>query len=242
MRHGESFWNLENRFTGWADVELDDEGTFEALRAGHDMRRRDMRFDIVFTSILKRSIHTAQLTLDIMDQTYVPMIKDWHLNERHYGALQGLNKSDMAAKFGEEQVFIWRRSFDLPPKPQTDAEHNKFLTDPKFASVPRENLPRVETLKDVVARVIPYWTEAIMTIARTQNVLVVAHGNSLRAVIKYLENISDDEICNLNLPTGVPILLKFSDDWKYIGREYIGDPTEIEKAIHKVESQGLHHP
>jgi len=186
MRHGESVWNLENRFTGWADVELSDEGEFEALRAGHDMRKRGMRFDLVFTSILKRAIHTAQLALDIMDQVYVPMIKDWHLNERHYGALQGLNKADMAAKFGEEQVFVWRRSYDLPPTELSDSEYEKFLADPRYSSVPREQHPRVETLKDVVARVVPFWTQAIMTAARDRRVLVVAHGNSLRAILKHI--------------------------------------------------------
>jgi len=242
MRHGESFWNLENRFTGWADVELDDEGNFEARRAGHDMRKLGIRFDVVFTSLLKRSIHTANLALDIMDQVYVPMIKDWHLNERHYGALQGLNKADMAAKYGEEQVFIWRRSYDLPPPPLTDAEYAKFLNDPKYASVPPESHPRVETLKGVIERVVPYWTEAIMTVARNKNVLVVAHGNSLRAILKHIENISEQDIPLLNLPTGVPILLKFDDDWRYLGREYIGDAAEISKAIAKVEAQGHAHP
>jgi 2,3-bisphosphoglycerate-dependent phosphoglycerate mutase len=242
MRHGESFWNLENRFTGWADVELDDEGHFEALRAGHDMRKLGFHFDVVFTSILKRAIHTAQFALDIMDQVYVPMIKDWRLNERHYGALQGLNKADMASKYGEHQVFEWRRSYDLPPPPLTDAEYAKFLADPKYSSVPPSEHPRVETLKVVVDRVVPYWTEAIMTVARTKSVLVVAHGNSLRAILKYIENISEEDIPLLNLPTGVPILLKFDDNWKYLGREYIGDQAEIAKSIAKVQAQGHAHP
>lgn len=242
MRHGESFWNLENRFTGWADVELSDLGKFEATRAGNDMRKRGMRFDIVFTSTLKRAIHTATLAMDIMDQVYVPMIKEWRLNERHYGALQGLNKADMAAKFGEHQVFEWRRSYDLPPPPLDEKEYQKFLSDPKYSMVPADQHPRVETLKGVIERVVPYWTQAIMTAARTKRVMVVAHGNSLRAILKHVEGISEEKICLLNLPTGVPILLKFDGNWNYVGREYIGDVAEIEKAIAKVEAQGHAHP
>lgn len=241
MRHGESVWNLENRFTGWVDVELSKLGRTEAKNAGVELKKRNIAFDFVFTSTLTRAIHTANIVLSSIKQRNLPMIKEWRLNERHYGALQGLNKSDMAKKYGEEQVLIWRRSFDVLPPPLTDKDYNDFLSNSKFFDVPREMLPRSESLKEVIDRVIPFWTEAIMTVARTKKVLVVAHGNSLRAVLKFLENISEKDIVNLNIPTGVPILLKFDDNMNYIGREFIGDAKKIQEAISKVQKQGHTH-
>lgn len=239
IRHGESTWNKENRFTGWTDVDLSEVGRAEAHRAGKQLSFDGYKFDLAFTSVLSRAIRTLNVILDEMNLTWIPVTKHWELNERHYGALQGLNKAETAAKHGEQQVFIWRRSYDLPPPPidEKDPRHPRF--DPRYSNIPADKLPATESLKDTVARVVPFWENLIKPqVMAGKHILVAAHGNSLRALIKHLENISDDEISELNLPTAVPIVYEFSDDMKPIKRYYLGDAEAIAKATHAVASQG----
>lgn len=238
IRHGESNWNKENRFTGWTDVDLSEVGRSEAKRAGQQLKAEGFIFDRAFTSVLSRAIRTLNVILDEMDLTWIPVTKHWELNERHYGALQGLNKAETAAKHGDEQVFIWRRSYDLPPPPIATDDSRHPQNDSRYANIPKDKLPSTESLKDTVARVIPFWEKFIAPEVKAgKSILVAAHGNSLRALIKYLENISDEEIAELNLPTAVPIVYELTDELKPIRRYYIGDAETIAKATHAVANQ-----
>ena len=237
-RHGESEWNLENRFTGWADVDLSPKGKQEAKDAGLTLKHEQLSFDLAYTSVLKRATRTLWIMLEEMSLTWIPVINAWELNERHYGALQGLNKSQVAAEYGEEQVQIWRRSYDTPPPPlnNDDERHPRF--EIRYASV--SDLPASESLKDTLLRVKPYWqTKIIPSLLGNQDVLIVAHGNSLRAMVKMIENISDKEIMNFNIPTGIPLAYEFNENLKPIKQGFIGDPETIKQATQAVANQGL---
>ena len=236
-RHGESEWNLENRFTGWADVDLSPKGEQEAKDAGLTLKHEQLSFDLAYTSVLKRATRTLWIMLEEMSLTWIPVINAWELNERHYGALQGLNKSQVAAEYGEEQVQIWRRSYDTPPPALNDDErHPRF--EIRYASV--SDLPASESLKDTLLRVKPYWqTKIIPSLLGNQDVLIVAHGNSLRAMVKMIENISDKEIMDFNIPTGIPLAYEFNENLKPIKQGFIGDPETIKQAAQAVANQGL---
>jgi len=236
LRHGESDWNRENRFTGWTDVDLSARGIEEARAAGRSLAAAGLRFDLAFTSLLKRAIRTLWITLEELDQMWLPVEKSWRLNERHYGALQGLDKAEMAARFGEQQVLAWRRSYDTPP-PLLEKNDSRYEgSDPRYAGVA---VPRSECLKDTVARVIPYWNSAIApAVSAGRKVLIAAHGNSLRALVKHLDNISDADIMPLNIPTGVPLVYELDERLKPLKHAYLGDPAEIEKRIAAVAAQG----
>jgi len=239
LRHGESVWNKENLFTGWTDVDLSQQGLGEAKEAGVTLKREGYTFDQVFTSVLKRAIRTAWMALDEMDLMWIPVKHDWRLNERHYGALQGLNKAQTAEKYGDAQVKIWRRSYDVPPPALTEADPRFPGSDPRYKNLTKAELPLTECLKDTVERVLPCWHEAIAPSIRSgKRVLVAAHGNSLRALVKYLEGISDEEIIDLNIPTGVPMVQELDENLKSVRRSYLGDQAKIEQAIHGVASQG----
>jgi len=239
LRHGESAWNQENRFTGWKDVDLTARGIEEARAAGRLLKAEGYDFDIAFTSVLKRAIRTLNFALEEMDRLWIPVEKDWRLNERHYGALQGLNKAETAAKFGEEQVLVWRRSYDVPPPALPEGDERDAARDPRYKSIPRGQLPRTECLKDTVARVVPYWNERIAPrVSAGERVLVAAHGNSLRALIKYFDAMSDAAIVNENVPTGIPLLYTFDDALHATGRRYLGDAAAVEQAMASVASQG----
>ena len=236
LRHGESRWNRENRFTGWTDVDLSQAGIEEARAAGRLLRENGYRFDLAFTSVLKRAIRTLWIALDELDQMYLPVEKNWRLNERHYGGLQGLNKSETAAKFGEEQVLAWRRSYDTPPPPLEATDPRYEASDPRYRGI---EVPRTECLKDTVARVIPYWDSAIAPAVRAgRSVLVAAHGNSLRALIKHLDRMSDEEIVPLNVPTGAPLVYELGPDLAPARHYYLGDAEEVAKRIAAVSAQG----
>ena len=238
MRHGESQWNLENRFTGWTDVDLTDTGREQARKAGELLKREGYEFDLAYTSVLKRAIRTLWIALDAMDAMYLPTGISWRLNERHYGALQGLNKAETAARFGDEQVLIWRRAYAIAPDPlpADDPRHPRF--DARYAKVPPAELPATECLKDTVARVLPFWNESIAPAVRSgRRVLIAAHGNSLRALIKHLDGISDDDIVHLNIPTGQPLVYELDDDLRPLRHYYLGDPAEIEAAVAAVAAQ-----
>jgi len=236
LRHGESDWNRENRFTGWTDVDLSPKGIEEARAAGRALKSGGYRFDLAFTSVLKRAIRTLWITLDELDQMWLPVTKDWRLNERHYGNLQGLNKAEMAAKFGDNQVLVWRRSYDVPPDPLPAADPRSEAKDPRYAGI---KVPASECLKDTVGRVVPYWESAIAPAIRSgKRVLVAAHGNSLRALVKYLDHISDEEIVEKNIPTGIPLVYELDEQLKPLKHYYLGDPAEIEKRIAAVAAQG----
>jgi 2,3-bisphosphoglycerate-dependent phosphoglycerate mutase len=222
LRHGESLWNRENRFTGWTDVDLSDEGRFEALDAGHVLRNQGLVFDLAYVSLLKRAVRTLWLVQEAMEQIWMPVVKDWRLNERHYGALQGLNKAEMAEHYGAEQVHLWRRSYDVRPPAlsPTDPRHPRF--DPRYRRLPRERLPAAESLADTQARVLELWYAAILPALRAgKTLLVAAHGNSLRALVKYLDNIPDADITDLNIPTGIPLVYEFDDALKVLARYYL---------------------
>ena len=237
-RHGESEWNLENRFTGWADVNLSPKGEQEAKDAGLTLKHEQLSFDLAYTSVLKRATRTLWIMLEEMGLTWIPVINAWELNERHYGALQGLNKSQVAAEYGEEQVQIWRRSYDTPPPPlnNDDERHPRF--EIRYAGV--SDLPASESLKDTLLRVKPYWQTKIMpSLLGNQDVLIVAHGNSLRAMVKMIENISDKEIVDFNIPTGIPLAYEFNENLKPIKQGFIGDPETIKQAAQAVANQGL---
>ena len=239
MRHGESQWNLENRFTGWTDVDLTDLGREQARQAGQLLKEQGYEFDVAFTSVLKRAIRTLWIALDAMDAMYLPIHNNWRLNERHYGALQGLNKAETAAQYGDEQVLIWRRAYAIAPNPleKDDPRHPKF--DPRYARLSPEQLPATECLKDTVARVLPFWNETIAPSVRAgRRVLVAAHGNSLRALIKHLDNVSEEDIVHLNIPTGQPLVYELDQDLRPIRHYYLGDPAEIEAAMAAVAAQG----
>ena len=236
LRHGESDWNRENRFTGWTDVDLSSAGREEARKAGRILSAEGYRFDIAFTSVLKRAIRTLWTALDELDQMWLPVTKDWRLNERHYGNLQGLNKAEMAAKFGEKQVLVWRRSYDIPPPPLAGDDPRSEASDPRYAGI---SVPSTECLKDTVARVVPYWEASIAPAIRSgKRVLVAAHGNSLRALVKYLDGVSDGEIVGLNIPTAVPLVYELDERLKPLKHYYLGDAAEIEKRIASVAAQG----
>jgi 2,3-bisphosphoglycerate-dependent phosphoglycerate mutase len=236
LRHGESTWNRENRFTGWTDVDLSPAGIEEARAAGRLIKSAGLDFDLTFTSLLKRAIRTLWIALDQLDRLWLPEEKSWRLNERHYGALQGLNKAETAAKFGEEQVLVWRRSYDIPPPPLSVDDARYEAKDPRYAGV---SVPRTECLKDTVARVIPYWNSAIAPAVRGgRRVLVAAHGNSLRALVKHLEGIGDAEIVGLNIPTGMPLVYELDEALKPQRHYYLGDPQEVARRIAAVSAQG----
>ncbi len=239
LRHGESIWNKENRFTGWTDVDLSEQGLTEAKRAGQILQAEGFTFDVAFTSVLKRAIRTLWMALDEMDQMWIPIYNSWRLNERHYGGLQGLNKAEMAAKFGEAQVKVWRRSYDVRPPALTVDDPRFPGNDPRYKALDPRDIPLTECLKDTVARFLPYWHETIAPAIRAgRRVLISAHGNSLRALVKYLDNISDEEIVGLNIPTGVPLVYELDADLKPVQHYYLGDPEEIRKAQETVASQG----
>lgn len=239
LRHGESIWNKENRFTGWTDVDLSEKGIEEAKEAGRILKREGYTFDIAYTSVLKRAIRTLWIVLDEMDLMWIPVVRHWRLNERHYGALQGLNKAEMAEKYGEEQVHIWRRSYDVPPPPLEITDERWPGHDPRYKGLDPKDIPQSESLKDTVKRFLPYWHETIApTVKAGQRAIVVAHGNSLRALVKYLDNISDEEIPSLNIPTGIPLVYEFDDDMKPVAHYYLGDPEAVAKAAQAVANQG----
>jgi 2,3-bisphosphoglycerate-dependent phosphoglycerate mutase len=239
MRHGESQWNLENRFTGWTDVDLTDLGREQARKAGQMLKDQGYEFDIAFTSVLKRAIRTLWIALDAMDAMYLPIHNNWRLNERHYGALQGLNKAETAAQYGDEQVLIWRRAYAIAPNPLAldDPRHPKF--DPRYGRLTAQQLPATECLKDTVERVLPFWEETIAPAIRAgRRVMISAHGNSLRALIKHLDHVSEEDIVHLNIPTGQPLVYELDKDLRPIRHYYIGDPAEIAAAMAAVEAQG----
>ena len=239
LRHGESVWNQENRFTGWTDVGLSEKGIEEAKAAGELLRREGYDFDLAFTSVLKRAIKTLWIVLEDMDRMWIPTQKSWRLNERHYGALQGLNKAETAAKFGDAQVKIWRRAYDTPPPPLDDGDPRLEINDPRYAEVERVAFPRTECLKDTVVRFLPYWHAAIAPAVRSgKRIIIAAHGNSLRALVKYLDNVSDADIVELNIPTGQPLVYELDSELKPIRHYYLGDPEAINAAMQAVANQG----
>jgi 2,3-bisphosphoglycerate-dependent phosphoglycerate mutase len=239
VRHGESTWNLENRFTGWTDVPLTAAGVEQARMAGRLLKEGGFDFDVAYTSVLKRAIWTLWHCLDELDRTWLPVVHAWRLNERHYGALQGLNKADMARQYGDEQVLVWRRSYDIPPPALEPGDERDASRDPRYAALSREQVPLSECLKDTVARVVPYWTERIAPrVARGERVLVAAHGNSLRALIKYFDGTSEADIVNENVPTAIPLVYELDGELRATRRYYLGDPAAVAAAMHSVASQG----
>ena len=239
LRHGESIWNKENRFTGWTDVDLSEKGVREAKEAAIQLKKGGFTFDIAFTSVLKRGIRTLWIVLDKMDLMWIPVKRAWRLNERHYGALQGLFKAKMAAEVGEEQVLIWRRSYDIPPPTLKTSDPRYPGNDRRYNGLRSEDIPLTECLKDTVERVLPYWHETIVpTIKSGKNVLISAHGNSLRALVKYLDDVPEEKIVKLNIPTGIPLIYELDDDLKPLNHYYLGDLEELQKAIKAVEDQG----
>ena len=239
LRHGESTWNKENRFTGWTDVDLSDQGLSEAQKAGEVLKEEGYTFDMAYTSVLKRAIRTLWITLDKLDLMWIPVERSWRLNERHYGALQGLNKAETAKKFGEEQVHTWRRSYDTQP-PALDKDDERYPgKDPRYQDLTAEELPLTECLKDTVNRFLPYWKDTIAPALKTgKKIIIAAHGNSLRALVKYLDNIPDEEIVGLNIPTGVPLVYELDESLKPIKHYYLGNQEEIEKKAKAVANQG----
>ena len=238
LRHGESTWNKENRFTGWHDVDLTDRGRDEAREAGRLLREGGYVFDVAFTSVLKRAIKTLGIALDTLDQLWIPVTKSWKLNERHYGALQGLNKAETAAKHGEAQTKIWRRSFDVPPPALTVDDERHPSRDPRYRALTAGDLPLTESLKDTIARFMPYWHETIApTITSGKRVVIAAHGNSLRALVKDLDNVPESEITELNIPTGIPLVYELDDDLRPLRHYYLGDPAAAAAAAARVANQ-----
>lgn len=238
LRHGESVWNKENLFTGWTDVGLSEKGTQEAIEAGKLLRAEGYTFDVAYTSVLKRAIKTLWLALEELDLMWIPVHNSWRLNERHYGALQGLNKVAMVEKFGAEQVLLWRRSYDIRPPALEPGDERSPSRDPRYAAVDKKDIPATECLKDAVARVLPYWHQTIAPAVQSgQKLIVAAHGNSIRALLKYLDRIPETEIVGLNIPTGIPMVYEFEDDMTPIRRYYLGDQEAIEKAVKSVADQ-----
>ena len=239
LRHGQSQWNLENRFTGWVDVDLTDQGRAEAAAAGRLMREEGLRFDVAHTSTLKRAIRTLNLALAELDQDWIPVHKSWRLNERHYGALQGLDKAQTAARHGDEQVKVWRRSYDIPPPPMAADDPGHPANDPRYAGLDRRVLPATESLATTLERVLPYWHDAIApALKEGRDVLVAAHGNSLRALYKYLNDVSKEDILELNIPTGIPLLFELDDGLEVVSYRYLGDPEAVRRAAEAVANQG----
>jgi 2,3-bisphosphoglycerate-dependent phosphoglycerate mutase len=243
LRHGESAWNRENRFTGWVDVPLNATGEEEAARAAGLLADEGYTFDVAYTSMLKRAIKTLWIVLEGMDLMWIPVHKTWRLNERHYGALQGLDKAETAARHGEEQVQIWRRSYDVPPPPLSRDDERFPGRDPRYADLSPDELPLTESLKTTQARVLPYWNDVIAPVVRSgKRVLIAAHGNSLRALVKYLDNVSDDDIVDLNIPTGIPLVYELDEDLKPVRHNYLGDPEAAAAAAAAVAAQASRHP
>lgn len=239
IRHGESIWNKENLFTGWTDVDLSEKGREEATQAGLMLKEQGFQFDVAYTSVLKRAIRTLWIALDQMDLLWIPVERDWRLNERHYGALQGLNKAETTAKYGEEHVKIWRRSYDIPPPALDEADPRYPGHDPRYRNLTKQQLPLTECLKDTVDRVLLCWLDAIAPSIRSgKQVLIAAHGNSLRALVKYLEDVPDEKIVDLNIPTGVPMVQELDENLKSIRHYYLGDAAQIEEAVNKAKSTG----
>ncbi len=238
LRHGESVWNKANRFTGWTDVELTEKGVEEAMEAGRTLREKGFKFDMAFTSYLKRAIKTLWLALEEMDQMWIPVYKSWRLNEKHYGMLQGLNKAETAEKYGDEQVLKWRRSFAVPPSeiPEDDKRHPKY--EAKYAGLKPQEIPATEALKDTIERLIPYWEDQIKpALQKHEQILVAAHGNSLRGIVKFLKDMTEEEIIAFNIPTGIPYVFEFDDDMNLVKDEFIGDPETIKKLMEQVANQ-----
>jgi len=239
LRHGESTWNQENRFTGWTDVDLTDKGREQAKAAGMYLKKEGFTFDLAFTSLLKRAIRTLWIAMDEMDEMWVPVRRAWQLNERHYGSLQGLNKSETAEKYGEDQVLVWRRSYDVPPPALTPEDERFPGHDPRYRNLNPKDLPLTECLKDTVDRFLPYWHESIAPEVKSgKSVIIAAHGNSLRALVKYLDDISEEDILQLNIPTGMPLVYELDEDLRPIKNYYLGDPEEVKKAMEAVANQG----
>ncbi|MEE8359352.1 MAG: 2,3-diphosphoglycerate-dependent phosphoglycerate mutase [Candidatus Omnitrophota bacterium] len=239
LRHGESVWNKENIFTGWTDVDLSEKGIKEADKAGEVLKKEGFVFDLAYTSVLKRAVRTLWITLDKMDLMWIPVYNSWRLNERHYGALQGLNKSETAAKYGEEQVLIWRRSYDTPPPVLEESDTRNPGKDQRYKELDKKDIPLTECLKDTVARFLPYWRETIAPAVKSgKRVIIAAHGNSLRALVKYLDNVSDEDIVGLNIPTGLPLVYELDEELKPLKSYYLGDPEEVKKAMEAVVNQG----
>jgi 2,3-bisphosphoglycerate-dependent phosphoglycerate mutase len=239
IRHGQSTWNRENRFTGWTDVDLTEQGRAEAKSAGELIREAGLSFDIAYTSVLKRAIRTLWIVLDELDLMWIPVEHSWRLNERHYGALQGLNKAETASKFGEDQVKIWRRSYDIPPPPLERSDPRFSSNDPRYAGLTEAELPLTECLKDTVNRFMPFWEGTIVpTIKSARRVVIAAHGNSLRALVKHLDQVSDQDIVELNIPTGVPLVYELDETLKPIMHYYLGDPAAVARAMDEVAGQG----
>lgn len=239
LRHGESTWNRENRFTGWTDVDLTERGVAEARRAGQQLGEEGLQFDVAYTSVLKRAIRTLWIVLDELDQMWIPVHRSWRLNERHYGALQGLNKAETARKYGDQQVLVWRRSYDTPP-PALDSSDERFPgSEPRYADLDPRDIPLTECLEDTVARFLPFWHETIAPDVRAgKRVIIAAHGNSLRALVKYLDDVSDEDIVSLNIPTGVPLVYELDDSLKPVSSRYLGDADEVQQAMQAVANQG----
>ncbi len=238
LRHGQSEWNKKNQFTGWVDVDLAEQGVVEAKKAGQLLKAEGFTFKVAYTSYLKRAVKTLNFVLDEMDLDWIPVKKSWRLNEKHYGSLQGLNKAETAEKYGDEQVMIWRRSFDVPPAPLAKDDPLSPFQDPRYANVPEDKLPLTESLKETIARIMPYWEQEIKpTLEKEGEVIVTAHGNSLRAIIKHLKGISDEAINGLNMPTGIPYLFEFDDDMNLINDTFLGDPEEVKKLQEAVANQ-----
>lgn len=239
IRHGESVWNKENRFTGWTDVDLSEKGVSEAHEAGRLLKKEGYAFDVAFTSVLKRAIRTLWIALDEMDLMWIPVNRAWQWNERHYGALQGLNKAETAAKYGDEQVLVWRRSYDIPP-PRLEEDDDRYPgRDPRYKSLSKNQLPLTECLKDTVARFLPYWEKEVVPVIKSgARVVIAAHGNSLRALVKYLDDVSEEEIVGLNIPTGIPLVYELDEELRPIKHYYLGDPEAVAKAAQAVANQG----
>jgi 2,3-bisphosphoglycerate-dependent phosphoglycerate mutase len=239
LRHGESIWNKENRFTGWTDVDLSEQGQREARESGRLLKADGFTFDLAFTSVLRRAIRTLWTVLDEMDLMWIPVQHSWRLNERHYGALQGLNKAETAAKFGEQQVLVWRRSYDIPPPALEPSDPRCPGGDPRYADIPAGEIPLTESLKETVARFVPYWREAIAPeVSRGRRVVIAAHGNSLRALVKHLDQVSDQDIVGLNIPTGIPLVYELDAQLRPLRHYYLGDPSRVEQAMAAVAAQG----
>jgi len=239
LRHGESTWNKENRFTGWTDVPLSEQGIAEAHFAGKALKEAGYTFDIAYTSVLKRAIKTLWITMEDMDLMWIPVVRHWRLNERHYGALQGLNKAETAKKHGEEQVQIWRRSYDIPPPNLEESDERYPGHDPRYKGLTKEELPKSESLKDTVSRFLPYWTETIAPVIKSgKQVLIAAHGNSLRALVKYLDDISEEDIVSLNIPTGIPLVYELNENLRPIKHYYLADEETVRAATQAVAAQG----
>ena len=239
LRHGESTWNKENRFTGWTDVDLTEQGRQEAKAAGQVLKKDGYSFDLAYCSVMKRALRTLWIVLDELDELWIPVEKTWRLNERHYGGLQGLNKSETAAQYGEDQVLVWRRSYDIPPPPLEKSDERYPGHDPRYRDVPAADLPLTECLKDTVDRFLPYWHEVIAPRVKAgKKVVIAAHGNSLRALVKYLDDLSEEEVLKLNIPTGIPLVYELDDQLQPIKRYYLGDQEAIAAATAAVASQG----